>query len=59
MCQMYGWLCAQDSVDSHLRGTGQVPALASVFGGKFVQQIISREGPHRSEREEEFYQVQS
>lgn len=33
----------QDSIDSHLRITGQAPALARVFGGKFVQQV--RMGP--------------
>lgn len=47
----------QDSIDSHLRASGQTPAMQAVMGGKFVQQIICKDVPYRSEREEEFYQI--
>lgn len=44
-------------MDTHLRSTSQVPAMCAVLGGRFAQQIICREGPYRSEREEEFLQI--
>ncbi|GFR40524.1 hypothetical protein Agub_g1093, partial [Astrephomene gubernaculifera] len=47
----------QDAVDSHLRSTGQPPAMQAVMGGKFAAQVICRDVPYRSEREEEFYQI--
>jgi hypothetical protein len=37
-----------------MKEAGLQPALNSVFGGTFAQQIISRESVHRSEREEAF-----
>ena len=44
-------------MDSHLRSTGQPAAMQEVMGGKFAAQIICKDVPYRSEREEEFYQI--
>ncbi|KAK9820599.1 hypothetical protein WJX72_012157 [[Myrmecia] bisecta] len=47
----------QDLVDQHLRDRKEPPALQTVIGGKFAQQIICRSVPFRSEKEEKFYQI--
>ena len=48
----------QDTIDEHLKDTGQERAIYSVLGGSF-NQIIEVPGHDglRSEREEEFYQI--
>ncbi|KAI8477153.1 MAG: hypothetical protein J3K34DRAFT_455469 [Monoraphidium minutum] len=48
---------AADCVDSHLQSARCTPALQSVMGGRFAQQVICRGLPYRSEREEEFLQI--
>jgi hypothetical protein len=47
----------QDSIDQHLKSSGQMPAIQAVVGGKFAQQIICKGIDYTSEREEEFYQI--
>ena len=49
----------QDLVDQHLRDNKEHAAMQEVMGGTFAQQIICRSVPHRSEKDEEFYQVSS
>lgn len=44
-------------MDSHLQRVGCTPALSSVMGGGFAQQVICKGLPYRSEREEEFLQI--
>ena len=48
----------QDIADQYLRDRSLTPVLQAVIGGKFAQQIICKGLPYRSEKEEEFYQVQ-
>lgn len=48
----------QDTADQYLRDRRLPPVLQAVIGGKFAQQIICRGVPYRSEKEEDFYQVQ-
>ncbi|KAH7405461.1 hypothetical protein KP509_15G071100 [Ceratopteris richardii] len=43
-----------DAIDETLKATHQETTLTRIFGGVFVQQIICRGCPHRSEREEPF-----
>lgn len=52
------WLLTQDIADQYLRDRRSTPVLQAVIGGKFAQQIICKGLPYRSEKEEEFYQVQ-
>lgn len=40
-----------------MRALGAPPAMQTVMGGKFAQQIICRTVNFRSEKEEDFYQV--
>ena len=47
----------QDLVDQHLRDNKEHAAMQEVMGGTFAQQIICRSVPHRSEKDEEFYQA--
>lgn len=47
----------QDLVDQHLRDNKEHAAMQQVMGGTFAQQIICRSVPHRSEKDEEFYQA--
>lgn len=47
----------QDLVDQQMRALGAPPAMQTVMGGKFAQQIICRTVNFRSEKEEDFYQV--
>ena len=49
----------QDLVDQHLRDNREHAAMQEVMGGIFAQQIICRSVPHRSEKDEEFYQASS
>ena len=49
----------QDLIDQHMRDNKGKPVMQLVMGGKFAQQIICRDLPHKSEKEEEFYQVRS
>ena len=51
-------LLVQDTADQYLRDRRLTPVMQAVIGGKFAQQIICRGVPYRSEKEEEFYQVQ-
>ena len=44
-------------MDQHLRDNKEHAAMQEVMGGTFAQQIICRSVPHRSEKDEEFYQV--
>lgn len=44
-------------MDSDLQRAGCTPALSSVMGGRFAQQVICKGLPYRSEREEEFLQI--
>jgi len=48
---------AQDLIDQHMRDNQGKPVMQLVMGGKFAQQIICRGLPYKSEKEEEFYQV--
>lgn len=48
---------SQDLVDQHLRDNKEHAAMQEVMGGTFAQQIICRSIPHRSEKDEEFYQA--
>lgn len=52
------WCDVQDTADQYLRDRSLSPVLQAVIGGKFAQQIICRGVPYRSEKEEDFYQVQ-
>eukprot|EP00884_Botryococcus_braunii_P021288 jgi/Botrbrau1/7843/Bobra.9_2s0021.2 len=47
----------QDLVDQQMRAAGASPAMQTVMGGKFAQQIICRTVDFRSEKEEDFYQL--
>lgn len=47
----------QDGVDAHMRSVGSPLAMSAVLGGTFAQQVICREGPYRSERDDEFLQI--
>ena len=47
----------QDLVDQHMRDSRERPVMQMVMGGKFAVQIICRNVPFRSEKEEDFYQV--
>jgi len=47
----------QDLVDQHLRDNKEHAAMQEVMGGTFAQQIICKSIPHRSEKDEEFYQA--
>jgi hypothetical protein len=40
-----------------MRDAGATPAMQAVMGGKFAQQIVCKSINYRSEREEDFYQV--
>ena len=44
-------------MDQHLRDNKEHAAMQEVMGGTFAQQIICRSVPHRSEKDEEFYQA--
>ena len=46
-------------MDQHLRDNKEHAAMQEVMGGTFAQQIICRSVPHRSEKDEEFYQASS
>ncbi len=46
-----------DKLEAPLRGTGQANLFSRLFGGTTMNQIISKECPHLSEREENFIQV--
>ena len=41
-------------MDAHCNKIRLAPVLERVVGGKFAQQVICRDCPHRSEREEHF-----
>jgi len=40
-----------------MRSVGSPLAMSTVLGGTFAQQVICREGPYRSERDDEFLQI--
>jgi len=54
---MHTHIHTQDGVDAHMRSVGSPLAMSAVLGGTFAQQVICREGPYRSERDDEFLQI--
>jgi hypothetical protein len=50
-------ITAFDKLEALLRGTAQASLFTRLFGGTTMNQIISKECPHLSEREESFVQV--
>lgn len=46
-----------DQIEPFLKGLPQEHMLKETFGGRFIHQIISRDCPHRSEREEPYLAI--
>ncbi len=46
-------------MDQHLSEHKEVPAMQAVLGGKFAQQVICRNLPFRSEKQDDFFQARA